>query len=253
MNHRTKTPMAQLLLVGSQLALALLAVGLDLAQACQACSAHGPLHLSIAFLGAVGYAALLWCALSGRAALFSVGVFAAAGIHAALGAVLIREGRACVPCILSFVGAAALAFLVIRPLNRAARYVLPVLGLSAALSFALYSFLSGPTRSEAGDSVRREPVALSPRSPKSAGTTSLDVYEAAHCSYCRSFRDDYFPLLKSEYRGRLTIRFHEASSAGWVERTPTFVLGGKLLFEGLPYRYQDLTAAVDTELAMQRR
>ncbi len=253
MNTGTKTPIAQLLLVGVQLALALLAVGLDLAEACQACSTRGNLHLGIALLGAAGYAALLWYALSGRTALFSLGVFAAAGIHATLGAVLVQEGRACIPCILSFVGAAALAVLVVRPLNRSARYFLPVLGMSAALSFALYAFLSGPSRSEAGDSVRREPVALSPRSPESLGTTSLDVYEAVHCSYCRSFREEYVPLLESEYKGRLAIQFHEASSAAWVLRTPTFVLGGKLLFEGLPYRYQDLAAAVNTELAMQRR
>jgi hypothetical protein len=252
MNRRSdRIPGAQMALVGIQLGLALLALAVDLLHSCGACGRGGILHLGVALLGAVGYGALLGFAFLGRTLSFYRGVFAAVGIHAALGLVLLLEKSLCLPCLCSLGVATLLAVLAALGPNVGCRYLLSIAAPMAAITLMLslpnlHWAAGGPEGSPAIARAAREPR------PTSAGVPSLDVYEAPHCAYCNSFRSDYLPLLEADYQGRLAVRFHEASSASWVQRTPTFVLGGRLLFEGLPYRYQDLADAVDSELAVQR-
>jgi hypothetical protein len=243
-------PGAQMALAAIQLGLALFAAAVDILHSCGACSQSGGLHLGVALLGAMGYGALLASALLGKRLLFYRGVFAAAGIHAALGIVLLLEKRLCVPCFLSLGAAIALAILAAWSPNVGSRYLLSVAAPIAAVTVAL--FLPNLLWSARGPEAFLGSSRTAGESrPPSTGATSLDVYEESHCGYCQSFRSDYLPLLEAGYPGRLAVRFHDASSAAWVQRTPTFVLGGKLLFEGLPYRYQDLADAVDSELAVQ--
>jgi hypothetical protein len=248
-----RIPRLQVGLVLLQLGFALLAAGLDLARACGACSTDGSFHLIVAVAGVLGYAALLGVTRTRRTSLFTTGVFVATGVHAALGSVLVAQGTLCLPCIASLAVAAVLTVLVVRHQSVASSQTfLPATALSGAATVLLFVTLSGPAHAQSAELPVRRQTVPQPGIGRTAEST-LDVYEAVHCPYCRDFRTDYLPLLESDYQGRLAVRFHEAWAAGWVKRTPTFVLDGKLLFEGLPYHYQDLAAAVDAELSGQRR
>jgi hypothetical protein len=248
-----RIPRLQAGLVLLQLCFALLAAGLDLAQACGACSTDGSFHLIVAVAGVLGYAALLGMTRMRRTSLFTTGVFVATGVHAALGSVLIAQGTLCPPCIASLAVAAVLTVLVVRHQSVArSRTLLPAIALSGAATVLLFVMLPGPAHAQSAELPTRRQMVTQLRTEGTTEST-LDVYEAVHCPYCQDFRTDYLPLLEADYQGRLAIRFHDARAAGWVKRTPTFVLDGWLLFEGLPYRYQDLAAAVDAELSGQRR
>lgn len=241
-----RIPRTLLALVGTEIALAVLALVLGLLGACGACSRGGGLHLGIALSGVIGYGALLVLGLGNSPALFGRGVLLATGIHGALGVALALERRYCLPCIGSFAVAMVLAGLTVRTLGLTAGALLRT---AAPAALATLAFLA-PGLVQAGErrELRREAVArATPAGEPRTTPARLDVYEAAHCSYCRDFRSDYLPRLEADFRGRLEIRFLDASQAAWVERTPTFVLGGRLLFEGLPYRYDDLAGAIRSD------
>ena len=241
-----RIPRLALALAGTQLALSAIALGLGVVGACGACSRGGGLHAAIALAGVIGYGALLLSGVRNSRALFTRGVFAAAGIHGALGVVLALEKRFCAPCVGAFAVAMVLAGLTAWTSERSFS---SLLGTAAPAALATFTFLVPDlVRAEERTKLRRETFTMAiPAKEEPRATARLDVYEAAHCSYCQGFRSDYLPRLEADFQGRLEIRFHDASGIAWVERTPTFVLGGRLLFEGLPYRYQDLAEAIRSE------
>jgi hypothetical protein len=231
-----------LALVGAQMGLAAVATGLDLAQACGACSRGGAPHLAIAAAGVAGYGALLGVGLAGKRGLFGSGVWVALGIHGALGILLFLERRVCLPCLLSLGVAFALAGLEMRSRALTPRRAMASVSALAVTLFGLSGSLAqAQERPWAPGAVARIAV---PRTGSALRALDLDVYEASHCSYCADFRDRYLPRLKEDFAGLIEVRFHDAREAGWVERTPTFLLGGRLLFEGLPLRYEDLAETV---------
>jgi hypothetical protein len=235
-------PGTQIALVGVQLGLAAMAAALDLAEACQACVRGGSLHLAIALGGVIGYGGLLALGLGKKQALFTLGVFAAAGIHGALGAELLLERKACPPCVAALGVAIALGVRELRSRGACLSSALGTLSGAAATLLAL-----GPSLAWAADrpapSGTVAPIVV-PRPASRSRTLHLDVYEAAHCSYCADFRAEYLPRLEREFQGGLEVRFQDAAQFGWVQRTPTFVLEGRLLFEGLPWRYEDLAEEI---------
>jgi hypothetical protein len=238
-----RIPRTHIALAGLQLALALLATALDLARSCGACSRGGGVRLSISALGAIGYGALAVFGLRNSWTPFYRGVFAAAGVHGALGLIMALEQRSCLPCLTSLAVAMILAghaaWTACLPSVILVRTTAPAT--IATLALLLPGLAQPPTREEAAGQAFQ---IASPSKPASVRVAQLDVYEAAHCSYCTSFRSDYLPRLEADFQGRLEVRFHDTSRFAWIERTPTFILDGKPLFEGLPYRYEDLAEAI---------
>lgn len=251
---RRNVPALQLVLAGVLALLALLALGLDLAGACGSCARGTDFHALIAAMGSVGYLALLGFGLWGRSYLFHRGVFAAGGIHLALLLWMAQRGSFCALCVTT----AAVAFVLVGVCLRAAEAPTAFLGrVFVPASLAAGALAAWAQAAEESRLLEKSRALLGAKAgpplhdPLSEKKASLVVYEIDHCGYCRDFRSFYLPRLRKEFGSRLEVRFLAAESTSWVNRTPTFVLEGKLAFEGLPLRYEDLRVAVARSLAVR--
>jgi hypothetical protein len=228
--------------------MAALALVLDLARACGSCDRGGRLHLWISAAGVVAYASLLVVGLRNLRNAFYGGVFAAAGVHTALGVVMILSGTLCPPCVASLVLALVLAGLALGadgvPLG-----IAPWTFVAAAV-LALASVLPATAK----DSARRRDQggsleALRASAPRDGSGLRIDVFEMDHCPYCVEFRKRFLPRLRSDFGEALEVAFHDALGTSWVRRTPTLVLADGPVYEGLPHRYEDLRDSLAALLA----
>lgn len=231
-------PRPVLVLTRIQAILAAAALAVDLADSCGSCRVGGGVRLWVAGAGVLGYGTLLvlGCLERGRI-LYYAGLFAAVGVHTALGLVMLLEGQLCPICAASALVSFGLgAWCVLRadvPISRVAWTSLPTFATALALVLPHAA-------------VERDPDVIGHRDPDGGSVfrLQLDVYELAHCSYCEKFRESYLPRLKRAFGEALEVRFHDASRVRGIQRTPTFILDGRPLFEGLPYRYEDLEHAI---------
>lgn len=234
-----------------QAVLAAAALGADLLKLCGSCGAGDAFHASVAAIGLGGYVVLLLLLRVRAWTLVYSGVFAAAGVHLSLAALMIAARSFCPIC------AAAAAVAVVAPAallvhDRGAvrwitRTLVPaflVFGFAAWTVTGWREARAEAERAEARDAARalladaRSTEAF-PRVPSAV----LHVFESEHCPYCREFRGGFAPRLAKDFP-RLEIVYHPASGVPWVRRTPTFVLGGEVAFEGLPVDYRDLSEVV---------
>lgn len=238
-----RIPRAHLGLATLQAGIALLALGLDVAEACGSCSRGGRLHLQIAAVGAAAYTLLLVLGLRNAWTAFYLGVYAAAGVHTALGVVMVLGGTLCPPCLAGLVVSLVLAILAIRkggtPIALAPYAILPAFALVLG---ALLPKAAEASRHDAERARRVEELraAAAPRGPG----LRIDVFEMDHCPYCVEFRQRFLPRLRSDFGETLEVAFHDALRTSWVRRTPTLVLADGPVYEGLPHRYEDLREAV---------
>lgn len=228
---------ASLALAGVQLLLAIAALYLDLSEACGGCRVGGELRPWIAGAGVLGYAALLVLGAIGRREAFYQGSFVALGVHVALGTAMAVAGSICWICAAAALVGLALGALALRARPAAAPYAT-----AGAAVLTLLVALPGAIAAQER-SVHRERVTKASNS--SLGPTVLEVFEAERCSYCQDFRKHYLPRLRADFGASVEVRFQDAKSARWVERTPTFLLDGVPVFEGLPNRYEDLREVLD--------
>ncbi len=249
---RRVVPRDLVALAGLELGLALLSLGLDLARACGSCELGGGLRLLVAGAGVVGYLGLLLLGLRNAWAPFFVGAFAATGIHAALALLMILSGKFCLPCGAAAVVAIALglraAYVDRSRFTMAAAVTIPAAILTLGALF--------PSIAAAKDrAALRKDLHRTIRPPHSSladgATVRLDVYEADHCPYCRDFRNLYYPRLSGDFGDSVEVRFHDAAGVRWIERTPTFLVDGVPVFEGLPHRYEDLREVLSVARAQR--
>lgn len=210
---------------------------------CAACATHQGPWASVAPLGAAGYAALTAIGVLGRPRLFATGTAVAAGIHTALILAMLARGRFCTPCALAAAMAGALFATTLARSRTPGRmfafaYLPAVLLASGPVAWAL-------AREQASAREREHFV----RAPRAGSSLSIAVFEQDHCGYCRDFRDLYLPRLEREFGSRIRVDFHAAASTAWVRRTPTIVIEGGPVYEGLPPHYLELRRAVEEALA----
>ncbi len=240
-------------LVAVQVIVALTAAGLDLAKACGACVKTTELHGIIAIVGAAAYAILFLAGCLGRVRPFAIGVSAAAGVHAALMIWMVEKRTFCALCLVS--AAVALVLIAVSLRMRVGtvmlleRVTLPALLLAGGATFALDA-IEESRRDMRNRAIQEFQTAdARDETPAAGRPLQITVFEMDHCPYCRDFRDLYWPRLKQEFGSKIAVRFLPAESADWVKRSPTIAIEAGGVFEGLPFRYEDLRQAVTESLA----
>lgn len=236
-----KIPRIHLALVALQGGLALASLVLDLAGGCGACRKSGGPRLAIAFAGCAAYLVLFLAGWRGWRRPFYSGVFLAAGVHTALGAVLVLRRAPCVPCIASAIVSLVLAGHAL--MGRAVPAGTARLAWPAAFVLTLVALAPGLAAAPVPEKVARAP----------RPGIRLDVYELARCPYCREFRERFHPRIAEEYGDRVEVAFHDAALVPWVERAPTLVIDGGAVFDGLPLRYEHLRDALEARLSKEVR
>lgn len=242
-----------------QAALAAAALGTDLLRLCGSCGAGFGIHAGIAGIGLLGYLSLLVLLRLKAWMPVYAGVFAAAGVHLALGALMIAQGSFCPICALSAILSLAGPSVLLRLDREAVRWTLwstaPACILSGLVTWTAFGTLDA--RAEAARAQAREAARLlleggpEARQAPSPQVPELHVFQHEHCPYCREFREDVAPRLRREFP-HLEIVYHPADGVPWVRRTPTFVLGGEVLFEGLPVDSRDLARSISRALEKAR-
>ena len=233
-------------------ALLVVSIGAALLQhldACGACATHqGPWAL-VAPLGGVGYAVLTAVGCLGWFRLFRLGAATAAAVHTALVAAMLARGQFCLVCGVA-AGIASGLFLVtlVRSTSRV-KFV-------AGVYLPLLILASGPTawalaRERAAEHGRQDFIRAI-QGPTRQDRLTIQVFEQDHCGYCRDFREFHLPKLEREFHDQIHVRFHAATATGWVRRTPTIVVEGGPVYEGLPENYQELRSAVEQALAARK-
>lgn len=231
------------------LVVSIVAAVLQHLDACGACATHqGPWAL-VALMGGISYAVLTAVGCLGWSRLFRLGAAAAAAVHTALVAAMVARGQFCLLCGVA-AGLAAGLFLVtlVRSTSRMkflAGVYLPALILA-----------SGPTawalaRERAAEHGRQSFIRDLQGAIRQDRLT-IQVFEQDHCGYCRDFREFHLPKLEREFHDRIHVQFHVATATGWVRRTPTIVVEGGPVYEGLPENYQELRSAVEQALAARK-
>lgn len=257
-NSGTRLPFPVRAAAWAQLAIAGAAFFVEVLGICGGCETGGPrIRLAIASAGLAGYACLALAGELGRARLFHVGLAIAAGIHSALVLWMAAAGALCLTCAIAAAGVATLltVSLVWRTLPWRTLWGLFRGAFVPALLLAGV-FAWSAARAEAARETEQE-LAITrgqvfpprPISVEGALPLRIAVYESERCPYCLEFRADYLPRLKRDFKGRIEIRFVDAREATWVRRTPTILVEGGPVWEGLPLRYADLRDVVAEELA----
>lgn len=230
-------------------AVSLAAFALQLLAVCGACTMRQGPWMLVAPLGVIGYGVLTTLGGLGRHRLFRIGAAVAAGVHTVLLAAMLAGERMCALCVVAATLAAALFFAVlVRSTSRlrmiAGAYLPAVVLASGSAAWALAQDRDAERRREAF--VRRI------RDIQAREGLTLQVFEQDHCGYCRDFREFYLPRLERDFRHELRVRFLAADASGWVRRTPTLVVEGGPIFEGLPRDYQELRSAVEEALRTRK-
>jgi len=242
---RAAPALAAALLLTSIVAFALQETG-----ACGSCALRQGPWSFVAPAGVIGYSALVAIGFLSPYRLFPIGSAIAASVHTVLLATMVILGRLCPVCI----GAAVLALalfvvsLVRCPFRMrliAAVYVPAVLLASGPAAWAL-------AHEEALETERQAFVRAIQESrfkPDRDSVLTIQVFEQDHCGYCRDFREMYLPRLERDFGDRMRVRFLPATATNWVRRTPTIVIEGGAVYEGLPETYSELRAAVEEALS----
>lgn len=245
-----------------QLAVAIAVFAVEVLDICVGCETGGlRLRLVIALVGVVGYGLIALAANFGRVGILYAGLAIAAGVHVALVGWMVAEGELCLTCSAAAAGLVVLVIvaLVWRSLPwRAVFRLVHVAFVPAALLAGIFAW--GAARADADRKSERDiqiarGYVFSPRPAMASGDAPplrIAVYESEHCPYCLEFREDYLPRLNREFKGQVEVRFLEARSASWVRRTPTILVEGGPVWEGLPVRYSDLRDVVAEELSHGR-
>lgn len=258
MNVKKPSPLAWGLLMGS-LAVALLGAVWAYfgASGCGSCSRAGELlgGKNLAGAGLLYYSTLFALALAlGPSLLVYSGVLVAAGVHAGLVAILIHQGIACPPCILTAVAAGvALGGAIACDPGNTTRATLVAPG--AALAIQAWLFLGGVLPTHAESHARLEEVAESDlaQAPVAPGKVKMVVYTRPDCGYCMELERDVLPPLENGLGGRLDVERRRAEELPGIP-TPTIILsgaGGRRLFPGLPPT-ADLRLAIETLMEGRR-
>lgn len=194
---------------------------------CQACSLAGALagRLPVAEVGSCGYAILLGLALySPESVGWTWGLFAAAGVHVGLVAVLAKARVLCWPCLLTalwvLLGAGALAGAAPRSL-----WMVAVAGLFAGITWIgirrapkTYRLLARSEALELAGTVIREPGESPP------GRSRLVVYKRRNCPRCMFYESVLRPAIEEEFGDR--VRIEERDGGRRRIPVPLFILQG---------------------------
>jgi hypothetical protein len=245
---RRRIPRAAGWLLWAQLGLAGIALVVALLPLCGRCGSGSWKHAAIAGAGVLGYAGLLALHRKRMSTPVTAGILAAAGVHAALGGMMMTSGSFCIVCTAAALAALANGVTVLVGVSGSVRWIPRVLVPSFSLAWiALYLALSA----DAADTEKRQETAhraLTVRSETTPHVTTghpvLTIFEMEGCHYCLEFRNSYAPRLKGEFPG-LEIVYRKAEDELWVRRTPTITLGDAVLFEGFPTQYRDLARAIE--------
>jgi len=256
-NPPCPVPRRELALVGLQVVLASIALGLDLVEACGACTRTTPFHMAIAAVGVASYLALLALGATGFRGLFYTGIFVAGGIHTALLLWMMETQSFCLPCVASTAVALALIALAIRsgrPVTRLVeRAFLPALLLTGGVCFASEAIQDARKEAWVREALPPREATISPEDgPAPARPVTVAVFEQDHCPYCREFRERYLPRLEHDFGPKIAVRFLPVEAGSWVRRTPTIAIESGPVFDGLPRQYEDLRRAVEETLATRR-
>lgn len=217
---------------------------------CGTCTVRqGPWKL-VAPVGTFGYGVLTAMGLWGPYRLFPIGSALAAAVHTVLVAAMAVGSWFCPICIAA--ATLALGLFLVMLVRSASR-----LKIVACVYVPAVLLASGPTawalsRDEAVKG-EREAFARAIRDSRSGANLdavlTIQVFEQDHCSYCRDFREMYLPRLDRDFAGRVRVRFLQATTTTWVRRTPTIVVEGGPVYEGLPENYSELRDAVERALS----
>jgi hypothetical protein len=235
-----------MILVG-QAVLAAAALGMDLLKLCGSCGAGDAFHATIAAAGLLGYACLLVLVLAKAWLPVHVGVFSAAGVHAALAGLMLARGLICPICaaaaLLAIAAPATLLWQDRAAVRWIARATIPACLLASLVTWSVAGVREARAEAKRAEAREAAQLLLSVAAPSDSTprttTPVLHVFESDHCPYCREFREVHAPRLSKDFP-TLDIVYHASSGVPWVRRTPTLVLGGELAFEGLPVDYRDL-------------
>jgi hypothetical protein len=241
-------------LLWAQLGLAGVALALALLPLCGRCGSGSAAHAAIAATGVVGYATLVILLKRGRITLAALGILTAGGVHAALGGVMLSGGPFCAICAISAVAALANVVLVLLSIRGALRWVprvlLPSFSLTWIVAFLALTASAAETRERVRPASRVLARESSPVRSPLPGRRVLIVFEMDGCHYCEVFRREFADRLTRDFPD-VDVVYRKAEEELWVRRTPTIALGERVLFEGLPTRYVDLTRAIEDCLRAQ--
>jgi hypothetical protein len=225
------------------------AVALQHLGLCGACPiGRGPWTF-VAPLGVLGYGVLTAVGCFGPRSLFPGGAAVAAGVHTVLVVAMLTGGQVCPLCVVAATLAVGLFLVMLgRSTSRAKMvacvYLPAVILASVPAAWAL-------AHERTAESAREDFVRTL-RGPGVQDRLTIQVFEQDHCGYCRDFREFYLPRLEREFSNRVQVRFLPATATTWVRRTPTIVIEGGSLYEGLPENYLALRLAVEHALALRK-
>lgn len=245
---REPLPRASAWLLYGQLALSLVALAAAILPFCGRCGSGSLSHAAVATLGVSGYAALLLLHRKGKTHLASAGIIAAGGVHAALGGIMLSGGPVCEICAAAAFVALAHVALVLVGMKGSRRWILrvivPSFSLTWIVAFLALSASAADKRARAEAASRSLVVVSSSAPAPSLDRTTLTVFEMDGCHYCVEFRRVFAPRIAQEFPD-VQLVYRKAENELWVRRTPTIALGDKVLFEGLPARFSDLSRAIE--------
>lgn len=217
--------------------------------ACGACATHQGAWELVAPLGVIGYGFLAAVGWLGRLLLFSIGGAVAAGVHTVLLAAMLVEGRLCPLCVIACALAAGLFLVILAGASSRARLV-------AGAYLPALIIASGPVAwalaHERAAEVERQAFAHAIRQADPREALAIQVFEQDQCGYCRDFREFYVPRLERDFALQVRVRFLPATASTWVRRTPTIVVEGGPIYEGLPASYHELRSAVEKALGARK-
>jgi hypothetical protein len=214
---------------GLQLFLSALALALSISDACGSCGGAAPERVAVAALGCVAYASLFVLGRAGRRRAFVAGIFAAALVHVSLAGIMIGSRSICPVCAAAAV--VAVSWAAHAGWGQLRRRVLAAL---TAAGLALLGLNAWATQRDVlGTAFARIDTVqeFSRRSPEAP--LELTVYENPSCGHCQEFRRVHAPRLLQEFEGKIHLEYRPAEAAHWVRRTPTIVIEGGAVLEGL--------------------
>lgn len=243
-----RLPRVSLALAGALLVASVVALAIQETGACGGCQVRDGAWKFVAPAGIAGYAVLLVFGFLSPQHLFPIGAAIAAAVHTVLVVAMLVLGKVCFICVSA--AALALALFVILLIRSNARvkivacvYVPAVLVASGPTAWAL-------AQEETRENERQAFIQAVHGSGSSRDAAlTIQVFEQDHCSYCRDFRELYLPRLERDFGGRVHVRFLPATATRWVQRTPTIVIEGGPVYEGLPETYSELRVAVERAMS----
>lgn len=245
---RRRIPRAAGWLLWTQLGLAGIALVVAVLPLCGRCGSGSWTHATIAGAGVLGYAGLLALHRKGMSTPLAAGILAAAGVHAALGGMMMASSSFCIVCSAAALVALANGVTVLVGVSGSARWIPWALVPSFSLSWIVVTLAlsAAAARTEKRREAARGAltIGLETTAHLTADRPVLTIFEMEGCHYCLEFRNSYAPRLRGEFPN-LKIEYRNAQDELWVRRTPTIALGDAVLFEGLPTHYAELARGIE--------